>query len=87
MCGWAGVLRESRGEQAYTRKRERDYVWMKLGTLQKSYVFLLFIKALPRGTGLRVSPRPGRTQSSVGGDSGSIAPPFLGSLRPSLAFR
>lgn len=79
--GWG----ESQGEQAERRNRERDYVWMKLGTLQNSPVFLLFIIALPMGMGLQVSLRPGWAQPSGGG--GSIAPPFLGSLKPSLAFK
>lgn len=53
---------------------------MELGTLQKSSVFLLFIIAVyyyHMGTGLRVSPHTGRTQPSLGGGFGSIAPPFL----------
>lgn len=64
MCGRAGALGESWGEQAYVRKREGDYVWMKPGTLQKFRLFLLFIMALPVGMGLRVPPHPGRTRPS-----------------------
>lgn len=64
MCGRAGVLGESWGEQAYVGKREGDYVWMKPGTLQKFCLFLLLITALPVGMGLWVLPHPGRTRTS-----------------------
>lgn len=60
MCGRAGALGESQGEQAYVRKRERDYVWMKPGTLRKFRVYY----GTARGNGAAGSPAS-RTDPAV----------------------